>query len=90
MTLRVRQADKCLVESLLGKAQQDYKAKIKKDVTLKVDGENFLPAETCGGIDLIAAKGRIKVSKISLVSTFRYFDIILVFIYAISCWPCML
>lgn len=61
VTLRVRQVDKCLVESLVGKAQQDYKAKIKKDVVLKVDGENHLPAETCGGIELIAAKGRIKI-----------------------------
>jgi V-type H+-transporting ATPase subunit E len=64
VTLRVRQADKGLVESLLGRAQQDYKAKIKKDVQLKVDTENYLPTETCGGIELIAAKGRIKVLKI--------------------------
>lgn len=62
VTIRVRQADKGLVESLLGKAQQDYKAKIKKDVVLKIDNENFLPADTCGGIELIAAKGRIKIS----------------------------
>lgn len=61
MTIRVRQADKALVESLLGKAQQDYKAKIKKDVQLKIDTENYLPPDTCGGIELIAAKGRIKV-----------------------------
>lgn len=62
VTLRVRQADKALVESLLGRAQQDYKAKIKKDVILKIDNENFLPPDTCGGIELIAAKGRIKIS----------------------------
>lgn len=61
VTLRVRQVDKSLVESLLGKAQQDYKAKIKKDVQLKLDSEHYLPAETCGGIELVAAKGRIKV-----------------------------
>ncbi|KAL4702697.1 hypothetical protein ACJJTC_011562 [Scirpophaga incertulas] len=62
VTLRVRQADKSVVESLLSRAQQDYKAKVKKDVQLKVDTENYLPAETCGGIELIAAKGRIKIS----------------------------
>lgn len=61
VTIRLRKADKSLVESLLGKAQQDYKAKIKKDVQLKVDNDNFLSAETCGGVELIAAKGRIKV-----------------------------
>lgn len=62
VSIRVRQADKGLVESLLGKASSDYKAKIKKDVQLKVDPENNLPADTCGGIDLIANKGRIKIS----------------------------
>ncbi|XP_059051655.1 V-type proton ATPase subunit E [Achroia grisella] len=62
VTIRVRQADKSLVESLLGRAQQDYKAKIKKDVQLKVDSEAYLPADTCGGVELIAARGRIKIS----------------------------
>ncbi|XP_022118192.1 V-type proton ATPase subunit E [Pieris rapae] len=62
VTIRVRQADKALVESLFGKAQQDYKEKIKKDVQLKLDADNFLSPDTCGGIELIAAKGRIKIS----------------------------
>uniref|UniRef100_I4DJ46 Vacuolar H[+]-ATPase 26kD E subunit n=1 Tax=Papilio xuthus TaxID=66420 RepID=I4DJ46_PAPXU len=61
VTLRVRQADKAVVESILGRAQSDYKEKIKKDVQLKIDTENYLPAETCGGIELIAARGRIKI-----------------------------
>lgn len=59
--IRVRQADKGIVESVLPKAQADYKEKIKKDTVLKIDTENFLPAETCGGIELVANKGRIKV-----------------------------
>ncbi|CAH0596355.1 unnamed protein product [Chrysodeixis includens] len=61
VTLRVRQADKSLVESVLGKAQSDYKEKIKKDTVLKIDGEAFLSPDTCGGIELVAAKGRIKI-----------------------------
>ncbi|XP_063380277.1 V-type proton ATPase subunit E [Cydia fagiglandana] len=61
VTVRVRQADKSLVEGLLPKAQSSYKQKISKDLQLKVDNENFLPAETCGGVDLVAAKGRIKI-----------------------------
>lgn len=61
VNLRVRQEDKALVESLITRVQQDYKGKIKKDVTLKIDTENYLSSETCGGIELIAAKGRIKV-----------------------------
>lgn len=62
MTLRVRQSDKQLVESILGRAAADYKEKIQKDVQLKVDTEHYLPVDTCGGIQLIAARGRIKVS----------------------------
>ncbi|CAK1593931.1 unnamed protein product [Parnassius mnemosyne] len=62
VTLRIRQVDKDLVESVIGQAQNDYKNKIKKDVQLKIDSENFLPADTCGGIELIAFKGRIKIS----------------------------
>lgn len=65
VTLRVRQVDKGVVEAILGRAQNDYKEKIKKDVQLKVDAENYLAADTCGGIELIAAKGRIKVSLFS-------------------------
>ncbi|VVD03606.1 V-type proton ATPase subunit E [Leptidea sinapis] len=61
ITLRVREADKSLVESVLGRAQNDYKEKIKKDCQLKVDTENYLPPNTCGGIELVAVKGRIKI-----------------------------
>ncbi|XP_032686699.1 V-type proton ATPase subunit E [Odontomachus brunneus] len=62
ITLRVRQADIHLVESLLESIQQQYKQMTKKDVILKVDPDNFLPSESCGGVDLLASKGRIKVS----------------------------
>ncbi|KAH9638407.1 hypothetical protein HF086_004209 [Spodoptera exigua] len=61
VTLRVRQVDKSLVESVLSKAQNDYKAQIKKDTVLKVDTDNWLSPDTCGGIELIALKGRIKI-----------------------------
>ncbi|KAF9808477.1 hypothetical protein SFRURICE_008530 [Spodoptera frugiperda] len=61
VTLRVRQADKSLVESVLSKAQNDYKAQIKKDTVLKIDTDNWLSPDTCGGIELVALKGRIKI-----------------------------
>lgn len=61
VTIRVRQQDKALVDSVLGKAQTDYKNKIKKDTQLKLDTENYLAPNTCGGIELIAARGRIKI-----------------------------
>lgn len=61
VTVRVRQADQPLIESIVSRACAEYKNKIKKDVQIKVDTENFLAADTCGGVELIAAKGRIKV-----------------------------
>ncbi|XP_047034550.1 V-type proton ATPase subunit E [Helicoverpa zea] len=61
VTLRVRQADKALVDSVLGKCQADYKAKIMKDTVLKIDTDNWLSPDTCGGIELVAMKGRIKI-----------------------------
>ncbi|XP_012538339.1 V-type proton ATPase subunit E [Monomorium pharaonis] len=62
ITLRVRQIDLPIIESITDSVQQQYKQKIKKDVILKIDTENFLPAESCGGVELLASKGRIKIS----------------------------
>lgn len=45
------------MESLIDTIQQQYKQKTKKDVTLKIDADNFLPAESCGGVELLASKG---------------------------------
>lgn len=55
--LRVRQVDVPLVESLLDSIQQEYKRKTKKDVAFKIDSDNFLPNEGCGGVELLASKG---------------------------------
>lgn len=60
--IRVRQIDLPLVESLLDSVQDAYKQITKKDVTVKIDQDNFLSSDSCGGVDLLAAKGRIKVS----------------------------
>lgn len=62
VTLRVRQVDLPIMESVIGFVQQEYKQKTKKDVTLKIDSDNFLPSESCGGVELLASKGRIKIS----------------------------
>ncbi|CAG5101191.1 Similar to VHA26: V-type proton ATPase subunit E (Manduca sexta) [Cotesia congregata] len=61
VTLRVRQMDVSLVESFIDEVQEIYKNISKKEVVIKVDQDNFLPAESCGGVDLIAARGRIKI-----------------------------
>lgn len=62
VTLRVRQVDLPLVESLIDAVQSGYKEATMKDVTVKIDQDNFLPADSCGGVDLYAGRGRIKVS----------------------------
>ncbi|XP_076233652.1 V-type proton ATPase subunit Vha26 [Calliopsis andreniformis] len=60
--IRVRQADIPLVESLLDSVYDTYKQITKKDIIVKIDQDNFLSPDSCGGVDLFTAKGRIKVS----------------------------
>ncbi|KAF7989789.1 hypothetical protein HCN44_008463 [Aphidius gifuensis] len=60
--LRVRQADVTLVESILPEIQDKYKEVSKKETLVKVDQENFIQADGCGGVELYAAKGKIKIS----------------------------
>ncbi|XP_047344936.1 V-type proton ATPase subunit E [Vespa velutina] len=60
--IRIRQVDLPIVESLLDSIQQEYKQATKKDALLKIDQETFLPAESCGGVELLTSKGRIKIN----------------------------
>lgn len=62
VTVRVRQVDVPLVESIFEAVQNTYSQVTRKDVTLKIDQDNYLPPDSCGGVDLIAGRGRIKVS----------------------------
>ncbi|OXU28978.1 V-type proton ATPase subunit E [Nasonia vitripennis] len=61
VVVRARQADHDLIESLMPAIQQEYKNVAKKEVHLKMDTDNFLPPDSCGGVELLAAKGRIKI-----------------------------
>lgn len=61
-TIKSRQVDQALIEQLLPLAVQKYKEKTAKDCVLTLDKESFLPADTCGGIELHALNGRIRVS----------------------------
>ncbi len=45
MTVRCRQADKAVVEAAVGPALASVKDKIKRECNVKVDGDNFLPAD---------------------------------------------
>ncbi|XP_029036492.1 V-type proton ATPase subunit Vha26 [Osmia lignaria lignaria] len=62
ITIRVRQVDLSLVDSIIEPIQDAYKQITRKDVAIKIDQDNFLSPDSCGGVDLYAAKGRIKVS----------------------------
>lgn len=61
VTLCVRESDLSEVESLLDEVAADYKATSQKDVILKLDTDNFLAPQTCGGIELLAQKNKIKI-----------------------------
>ncbi|KAM8705866.1 hypothetical protein ACLKA7_010201 [Drosophila subpalustris] len=73
VNLRCRQVDVPLVRSVLQSSIEQYKAAMKQDVELFVDEREFLNADTCGGIELLALNGRIKVpntleSRLELIS----------------------
>lgn len=59
--LRVREVDVNVVEDLLSEVADEYKAVSKKEVNLKLDTENYLSPQTCGGIELLAQKNKIKI-----------------------------
>lgn len=67
VVIRVRQIDQSLVESIFSDIQNTYTSVFKQDIALKVDPDNFLPAESCGGVELIAHKGKLK-KKLSIFS----------------------
>lgn len=60
--IRSRQADQQLVQNLLQRSVEEYKSKTGKDCVATLDTENFLPADTCGGVELLALNGRLRVS----------------------------
>ncbi|KAK9498521.1 hypothetical protein O3M35_003137 [Rhynocoris fuscipes] len=62
VTVRSREADQELVNSLFPSILVKYKETSGKNLTLRLDTENFLPAETCGGIELTTLGGRLKIS----------------------------
>ncbi|XKL62292.1 hypothetical protein PGB90_002125 [Kerria lacca] len=60
--IRIREKDQTLIETVLDDVSEEYRKISGKDVLLKIDTEAFLPADTCGGIELLAQKGKIKIS----------------------------
>ncbi|XP_050071028.1 V-type proton ATPase subunit E [Anopheles maculipalpis] len=60
--IRGRQVDAQVIQNVLPAAVESYKSKCGRDVVVTLDTESFLPADTTGGVDLLAQSGRIKVS----------------------------
>lgn len=72
-TIRSRQVDQNLVQSLLPAAVAQYKGQTGKDVVVTLDTDHFLAADSPGGVELVALNGRIRVpntleSRLELIS----------------------
>jgi len=61
LLIRCRQADQSLVEGAISPALAEYKAKVNKEVVIKLDTDNWLSPNCAGGVEMIAMKGKIKV-----------------------------
>lgn len=61
VTVRGRQGDAQLIQNTLPLSVEQYKRESGKDVVITLDTENFLPADSTGGIELYALQGRIRV-----------------------------
>lgn len=59
--LRCREVDVPLVRDVLPAAVDQYKKSMNQNVDLVIDEKDFLSADTCGGVELLALNGRIKV-----------------------------
>lgn len=61
VAVRARQGDAQLVQNVLPASVEQYKRETGKDVVITLDTDNFLPADSTGGIELYALQGRIRV-----------------------------
>lgn len=64
ITVRVRQADIGLTESIIDSIQDKYKEVSGQDTVIKIDQDNFLPADGCGGVELLAGRGVLNILEI--------------------------
>ncbi|XP_045618422.1 V-type proton ATPase subunit E-like [Procambarus clarkii] len=62
LMVRCRRVDQALVEQAIVRALISYKNLSGRDAKLDIDTSNWLPAEICGGIELVTRANRIKIS----------------------------
>ncbi|XP_027204281.2 V-type proton ATPase subunit Vha26 [Dermatophagoides pteronyssinus] len=68
-----RKQDLTLIESLLDSVKKEYHAATKRNVEIKIDTNRYLSHDTCGGVEMYAQGGKIKVtntleSRLDLIS----------------------
>merc|ERR1711936_514683 len=60
--IRCREQDQELVQSVIPSAVASVKEMIKMETDVQLDTEGFLPANSAGGVELLAKQGKIKVN----------------------------
>lgn len=70
VAVRARQGDAQLVQNVLPASVEQYKRETGKDVVITLDTDNFLPADSTGGIELYALQGRIRVINYHIIFFF--------------------
>lgn len=73
-TIKSRQADQALIEKLLPQAVHNYKEKTGKDINVVLDKASFLPVDACGGVELHALNGRIRVRNSAIFIEYYIID----------------
>ncbi|KAJ1910255.1 V-ATPase V1 sector subunit E [Tieghemiomyces parasiticus] len=73
VTIECRQMDKAAAQQAIKAATKDYEETLGRQVTIKLDEENYLPESCGGGIAVTSLNGRIRIqntleSRLALVS----------------------
>lgn len=61
VTIRCKQTDVGLIQALLPDTKAKFEERLHKEIEVKIDTDNYLPTDTCGGIEMSAHRGKIKV-----------------------------
>ncbi|KAI0143770.1 ATPase, V1/A1 complex, subunit E [Xylariaceae sp. FL1272] len=62
VVVRLRKADKSVVESAAKEAEKEYEKETGKSAKVKLDEEDYLPEEGAGGVTIVGGKGKIEIN----------------------------
>ncbi|KAF1989133.1 hypothetical protein K402DRAFT_391290 [Aulographum hederae CBS 113979] len=60
--VRARKADYDIMKSAIGKAEEEYKKEMEKDVKIEIDESNPLPEGSSGGVTIVNGTGKIDIN----------------------------